>query len=122
MPYFESKNIRNISVSQVHYYETLVPGSKEIVIISNGERLYLMFAVPKIDRLKDFRPRFKLLSPDGNIVVDFDTRIVQPRVYHEPFGDTYEWIYFEREYETIIGEYKLIVDYDKPGKFWIAKS
>ncbi|MFN3692282.1 MAG: hypothetical protein ACK4R7_05270 [Fervidobacterium sp.] len=120
VPYFESKIIRDISISQVHYYETSVPGSKEIIILSNGEKLYLMFAVPKIDRLKDFKPRFKILSPEGITVLDFDTKDVEPRIYHEEFGDTYEWIYFEREYDTIAGEYKMIIDYDKPGKFWIA--
>lgn len=120
VPYFGSKEIRNISVSQVHYYEVTNKDVTKIKIITDGENLYLMFAVPKIERLKDFRPRIKLIDPDDNVVEEFDTSSAEPRVYHEEFGDTYEWIYYEKEHKTIKGIYTLIVEYDKPGKFWIA--
>lgn len=120
VPYFESREIRNISISQVHYYEVNNKGSTEVKIFSEGENLYLMFAVPKIERLKDFRPKIKLIAPDGNVIEEFDTASVEPRVYHEEFGDTYEWIYYEKEHKTVKGIYKLIVEYNKPGKFWIA--
>lgn len=120
VPYFESEIIKDISVSQVHYYEVAAPGIKEIRIISNGESLYLMFAVPKIERLRDFRPNFVLISPDGAILENFSTTGVEPRIYHEEFGDTYEWIYYEKEFPTVPGTYLLRVQYDRPGKFWIA--
>ncbi len=120
VPHFESKEIRNISISQVHYYEVNNKGSTEVKIFSEGENLYLMFAVPKIERLKDFRPKIKLIAPDGNVIEEFDTASVEPRVYHEEFGDTYEWIYYEKEHKTVKGIYTLIVEYDRQGKFWIA--
>jgi len=120
VPHFESKEIRNISISQVHYYEVNNKGSTEVKIFSEGENLYLMFAVPKIERLKDFRPKIKLIAPDGNVTEEFDTASVEPRVYHEEFGDTYEWIYYEKEHKTVKGIYTLIVEYNRQGKFWIA--
>lgn len=120
VPYFESREIRNISISQVHYYEVNNKGSTEVKIFSEGENLYLMFAVPKIERLKDFRPKIKLIAPDGNVTEEFDTASVEPRVYHEEFGDTYEWIYYEKEHKTVKGIYTLIVEYNRQGKFWIA--
>lgn len=120
VPHFESKEIRNISISQVHYYEVNNKGSTEVKIFSEGENLYLMFAIPKIERLKDFRPKIKLIAPDGNVIEEFDTASVEPRVYHEEFGDTYEWIYYEKEHKTVKGIYTLIVEYDRQGKFWIA--
>lgn len=120
VPYFESEVIRDISVSQVHYYEVLSRGVREIKIISSGENLYLMFAVPMIERLRDFRPSFKLVDPEGELLESFSTTGVEPRVYHEEFGDTYEWIYYEREFETRPGTYVLLVESNGPGKFWIA--
>jgi len=115
VPHFESKEIRNISISQVHYYEVNNKGSTEVKIFSEGENLYLMFAVPKIERLKDFRPKIKLIAPDGNVIEEFDTASVEPRVYHEEFGDTYEWIYYEKEHKTVKGIYTLIVEYEEFG-------
>lgn len=95
-------------------------GEKEITLVSNGEKLYLTFAVPKIERLKGFRPKFKLVGPEGNVIVEFSTKEVEPSVYYEGFVGTYEWKYFEDHFETVPGKYRLIVEYDEAGKFWIA--
>ncbi|ODN29712.1 hypothetical protein [Fervidobacterium thailandense] len=120
VPYFESHVISNISVSQVHYFEIQQPGVREIKIISRGEPLYLMFAVPRIERLKNYRPTFELIDPNGNVVEHFSTASIEPRLYHEEFGDTYEWIYYEKEFPTQPGTYVLKVTSNGPGKFWIS--
>ncbi|MFN4190244.1 MAG: hypothetical protein ACK4E2_04545 [Pseudothermotoga sp.] len=120
VPYFESEIIKDISISQVHYYEVSTVGIKEIKLVSNGEKLYLMFAVPKIERLKNFRPKLTLIAPQGEILLEFNTEGVEPRVYHEEFADTYEWIYFDDHFETVPGTYRLIVECYDPGKFWVA--
>lgn len=120
VPYFESQVISNISVSQVHYFSVQEPGLREIKITSNGESLYFTFAVPRIEWLKDYRPIFELIDPNGNVIERFNTASVEPLLYHEKFGGTFEWIYYEKEFSTQPGTYVLRVISNGPGKFWIA--
>lgn len=120
IPFFDSKVITDIWVAQVHNYEVTKPATVVVDLISKGEVLYLVFAVPKLERLRNFRPKVSLVSPLNEIVESFDTSKLEATVFHERFTNTYSWVFYRREHRTVRGTYRLFIECETPGRFWIA--
>ncbi|TYB89665.1 MAG: hypothetical protein FXF54_09640 [Kosmotoga sp.] len=127
VPYFPDTGenkifVEDIDLSQIYYYKF----TEESTVLTftfemkDGHNLHLLFGVPKIDRLKDFHPVMKILSPDGETLDFFDTSQLSPEEMYEPFGDTYSWLYVD--YDRILdkGTYSVTIEAKEPGKAWIT--
>ncbi len=98
--------------------------------------LFIQIGVPKIDRLKTFRPSMVLIGPglpneatpfqipEGMGVLVFPTQEVEkPRVFHEHFTGTDSWILRSETVRLVNpGRYYLVAfsPENQTGKLWLA--
>lgn len=131
-------DVENPEVSQVVYHEVNNSGTELVLRLEGkkGQRLFISIGVPKIERLRNYRPQMAFLGEGfPNLEKGFqkaptDQGIVfsaqgTPREFHEPFTDTHSWILIE-QYVTLPadGTYYL-VGYtngrgEKNQKFWLT--
>ena len=128
--------LKDIVVSRA-IYQRLTKKHPESYIsftAQKGQALDLEIGIPKISRLTNFRPNialFHLPAPD-NIsatqkqvikVMEVSTTESNPKVFHEPFTNTYSWI-LDKSIITLpfTGEYHLLSSHPnyESGKMWVA--
>jgi hypothetical protein len=130
--------IADVSVSEVAYHEA-DPFSPRIWFTFHaaaGQTLHLEIGVPKIERLKDFRPAYAVLGP-GLPAVDlpfaipegyggwvFKTdQIATPESFHEEFTGTDSWVFPVQDLTLPeAGQYYVVAYAPEAdtGKLWVA--
>ena len=130
--------IEDINVSQVAYHEVTAE-SPQLWFTFNGkagQTLNIQMGVPKIDRLKDYRPALAVLGPGlPEVALPFDvppgcggrlfitTDIAEPAVFNEEFTGTTSWQFPQQDYVLPADGRYYVVAYapsGAPGKLWLA--
>ncbi|HEX2728133.1 MAG TPA: hypothetical protein VHM16_00175 [Rubrobacteraceae bacterium] len=130
--------IEDPQVSQVFYSELRGPADYRKFTGKRGEEALIQIGVPRIERLRDFRPEAVLIGPAlpaasktlpiemprgmGAVEIRFRTG-AEPDEFFEPFSMTRSWVAPEyRERLPATGEYYVAV-FDPSGtrgKYWLA--
>ena len=131
-----SLHLKDIVISRA-IYQKLTKKTPESYISFAGEKgqtLDLEIGIPKIPRLRDFRPNISLFYfPEGdNIstsekreieVMELVTKDANPTLFHEPFTNTSSWILNKTIITLpITGKYHLLSYHPETetGKMWVA--
>jgi hypothetical protein len=127
----------NPDISRVVYH-TVTDDAPRIWIaleIDAPRSLLVQLAVPKVDRLSEFRPALAIVgpelpanevpftTPDDTGALVFDTAGQEPEVFDEPFTGTTSWIFVEEQVEfPAAGRYYLVgyAPGETTGKLWVA--
>ena len=130
--------IQSLAVSQVAYQQIAAfsPQLWFTFMGESGEPLHVEVGVPKIDRLKDFRPAYAVLGPGlpevdvpfaipegyGGWVFTTDD-IANPEVFTEEFTGTTSWTFPPTDIVLPADGKYYVVAYapsDEQGKLWMA--
>jgi hypothetical protein len=130
--------LADVQVSRVFYHEVTAeaPQLWLAFAVAAPQSVATKLAVPKIDRLADFRPALALLGPGvGNDEVPFavpaglGARVIRteevrdPPVYDEVFTGTQAWELFDGSLELPAAGQYYVVAYapgEATGKLWVA--
>lgn len=130
--------LENVQISRVVYHEITAAAPRLWLsfTVAEPQRVALRFAVPKIDRLADYRPNLVLLGPGlepvslpfeapadlGGVIYE-TSDIESPEVFFEPFSGTDAWELIDGTLDLpAAGQYYLVGYHPdaQPGKVWVA--
>ena len=117
--------IENIHISKV-MYQTLSKSKPESWIAFEGalgNKLDIEIGLPKLDKLKKFRPTIEIITPKNESILIHTSDINNPEFFHEPYTDTESWILIRQSIKLQSNGIYFIKSFSTTkdsGKLWIA--
>ena len=117
--------IEKIHISKV-MYQSISKAKPESWInfeVSAETNLDIEIGLPKLDRLKNFRPTVEIITPENESIFIHTSKIHNPESFHEPYTDTESWILIRQSLKLhSTGTYfiKSFSTSEDGGKLWIA--
>ncbi len=131
-------SISDVNVSQVAYHSVTADAARLWFKFSGkaNQTLYIQCGVPKIERLRSYRPAYAIIGPGlpqislpfsapeglGGVVVTTDG-VASPEEFYEPFTGTDSWTFPETDLVLPQDGTYYVVAYvpsGEPGKLWLA--